>query len=159
MCERFRFGSSIGCVSVKDTSPMNSWPTRSSSRPPSRRALSCSQARRARNPPRTWPPAPGVERRAGSERPPDVEGVDPADVPPVDADLLGQTVETPLHREVGLVAAEPAHRAGRWVVRVDGVRLDVHDRYVVGAAGVPAGPLQHFVANRGVGPGIAGETG
>ena len=104
-------------------------------------------------------PHAGAERLAGSERPPDVECVDPADVPPVDADLLGQTVETPLHREVGLVAAEPAHRAGRWVVRVDGVRLDVHDRYVVGAARVPAGPLQHFVANRGVGPGIAGDPG
>src|SRR5918994_2608053 len=57
---------------------------------------------------------PGGECLAGLER------VDPADVPSVDAGLFSQPVEASLDGEVRLIRAEAAHRATRWIVRVDG---------------------------------------
>ena len=88
----------------------------------------------------------------------DVERVAPADLPAVDADLLGQQVEDPLDREVRLVGAEAAHRAARRVVRVDRLRLDVHVRHAVGAAGMPGGALQHLVAHARVRARVADDS-
>ena len=63
-----------------------------------------------------------------------------------------------LDREVRLVDAEAAHRAARRVVRVDGERLDVDVRHLVGAAGVAGGALEHLVADAGVGAGVADDA-
>ena len=49
---------------------------------------------------------------AGPELVAGVQDVSLADVPAVHADLLGQHVHHAFHRELRLVAAEAAHRAG-----------------------------------------------
>ena len=90
----------------------------------SRRRRCRRSARRGRRRGRRAASASGRRRgrAAGrcAKRSPDVERVAPADLPAVDADLLGEQVEHALDREVRLVDAEAAHRAARRVVRVDG---------------------------------------
>ena len=96
---------------------------------------------------------PGAERLAHLER------VAVADLPPVDADALGETVEHAVDRERHLVHAEPAHRPARRVVRVDGARLDVDVGDLVRPARVPGRALQHLVADARVGTRVPDDAG
>ena len=75
----------------------------------------------------TWPVANDVAH---------LERVPPADLPGVDADLLGQHVDAALHGEGRLVGAEAAHRAAGRIVGVDRDRLDVDVRHLVRPARV-----------------------
>ena len=70
-----------------------------------------------------------VHQLAGGEAIARVENIALADVVAVEPDLFGESVEDALHGEGGLVGAESAHGAARWVVGVDRLRLDGHIRH------------------------------
>ena len=119
------------------------------------RALGTRRAPRAASP-RTPTPAPSCW--PVREPVADVERVAPADLPAVDADLLGEQVEHALEGERR--PGWPRSRAWRptagcWCRRRG--RLDVHVRDAVGAAGVAGGPLQDLAADAGVGAVVADD--
>ncbi len=97
------------------------------------------------------------EHLSGSERLADVERVPPAHLPRVDSDALGEAVEHPIDGEHHLVHAEPAHRAGRRVVRVDRRRFDVDGVEPIGAASVSRGSLEHLVADARICAGVPND--
>ena len=99
------------------------------------------------------------EHLAGAEGPAHVERVPVADLPPVNADAFGETVQHAVDRERHLVHAEPAHRPARGVVRVDGTRLDVDVGDLVRPARVPGRALQHLVADARVRSRVPDDAG
>ena len=100
--------------------------------------------------PSFWPVAEAI---AGLQR------VPPADLPPVEADLLGEPVEDPLHGEGDLDGTKAAEGAAWRVVRIDRPRLDVDVGDLVGGAGVPRGPFQDLVAHAGIGARVPDDAG
>ena len=89
---------------------------------------------------------------------PGFEDVAIADVPAVDADALGQDVHHAFHRELGLVAAEAAHRARVRVVGVDRLRFDVDVGNPVHAGRVARGAERALRARRVVAAGIGDDA-
>ena len=96
---------------------------------------------------------------ARAEAVPRLQGIPPSDLPPVEPDPLREGVQHPLHGEVRLVCAEPPHRPGRGVVRVDRARFHVHVGNPVRAARVPRRPLQNLVAHARVCAGVPDDAG
>ena len=96
---------------------------------------------------------------AGSELVARIEDVPFADVPAVHADLLGQHVHDAFHRELRLVAAEAAHRAGVRVVGVDRLGVDVDVRDAVDAARVARRAQGALGARRVIAAGIRDDAG
>ena len=80
-----------------------------------------------------------------------LDGVDVANLPRIDADLLGEHVDERLEGELGLAHAEAAESARRRVVRVVAVAADVGVLVLVGADGVRAGALEDRAAQARVG--------
>ena len=95
---------------------------------------------------------------AGPELVAGIEDVPLADVPAVHADLLGQHVHDAFHRELRLVAAEAAHRAGVRVVGVDRLGVDVDVRHAVHAARVARGAQRALGARRVIAAGIGDDA-
>ena len=98
-----------------------------------------------------------AEQLAGPEPVAGPERVAPADLPPVDADPLGEPVEEPVEGEGHLGDAEAAEGAGRRVVRVGRARLHVHVGDSIGAAGVARGPLEDLRSDAGIGARVADD--
>ena len=103
-------------------------------------------------------PHAGSQPLARPELVADVERVAPPDLPAVDAGLLGEHVQHALERERRLVDPEPAHRARRRVVGVDGARLDVHVGHAIRPARVAGGPLQDLATDARVRPVVTDDA-
>ena len=80
-----------------------------------------------------------------------LDGVDVANLPGVDADLLGEDVDERLEGKLGLAHTEAAESARRRVVRVVAVAADVGVLVLVGADGVRAGALEDRAAQARIG--------
>ena len=83
-----------------------------------------------------------------------LDGVTVANLPRIQADLLGQQVDEALERKLGLTHAKAAEGTGRRVVGVVAKAADVGVLVLVGADGMRAGALEHRAAQRRVGAGI-----
>ena len=83
-----------------------------------------------------------------------LDGVTVADLPRIQADLLGQQVDQALERKLGLAHAKAAVRAGGRVVGVVTKAANVGVLVLVGADGMCAGALEHRAAQRRVGAGV-----
>ena len=83
-----------------------------------------------------------------------LDGVTVADLPRIQADLLGQQVDQALERKLGLANAKAAVRAGGRVVGVVAKAANVGILVLVGADGMRTGALEHRAAQRRVGAGI-----
>jgi hypothetical protein len=88
-----------------------------------------------------------------------LERVAPADLPAVEAHLLRQPIEAAFDRERRLRNAEPAHRAARRVVGVDGPRLDVEGGHAIRAAGMAGRALEDLCADARVRARVADDPG
>src|SRR5207248_1043254 len=91
---------------------------------------------------------------ARAERVAGVEDVPLADVPAVDAHALRQDVHHAFDRELRLIAAEAAHRAGVRIVGVHRLGFDVDAGNPVGAARVARGAKRALGARRVIAAGI-----
>ena len=83
-----------------------------------------------------------------------LDGVTVANLPRIQADLLGQQVDQALERKLGLAHAKAAERTGGRVVGVVAKAANVGVLVLVGTDGVRAGALEHRAAQRRVGAGI-----
>ena len=83
-----------------------------------------------------------------------LDGITVADLPRIQADLLGQQVDQALERKLGLANAKASVRTGGRVVGVVAKAADVGVLVLVGADGMRAGALEHRAAQRRVGAGI-----
>ena len=77
-----------------------------------------------------------------------------ANLPRIQADLLGQQVDQALERKLGLTHAKAAEGTGRRVVGVVAKTADVGVLVLVGPDGMRAGALEHRAAQRRVGTGV-----
>ena len=77
-----------------------------------------------------------------------------ADLPRIQADLLGQQVDQALERKLGLTHAKASVRTGGRVVSVVAKAADVGVLVLVGADGMRTGALEHRAAQRRVGAGV-----
>ena len=100
-----------------------------------------------------------VELLAARPRVARLERIPPADLPAVEAGLLGEHVERALDREVSLVRSEAAHRAARRVVRVHGERLDVDVLAPVRPRRMPGCALEDLASDRRVRARVADHPG
>ena len=81
-----------------------------------------------------------------------------AHFPPADAGLLGQAINHALHRELGLVGAEPPEGTTHRVVGAHGGAVHVDVGHPVGATGVAGRTLQHLHADARVRTRVADST-
>ena len=83
-----------------------------------------------------------------------LDGIAVANLPRIQADLLGQQVDQALERKLGLANAKATVRAGGRVVGVVAKTANVGVLVLVGTDGVRAGALEHRAAQRRVGAGV-----
>ena len=83
-----------------------------------------------------------------------LDSVTVADLPRIQADLLGQQVDQALERKLGLTHSKASVRTGGRVVSVVAKAADVGVLVLVGADGMRTGALEHRTAQRRVGAGI-----
>ena len=96
---------------------------------------------------------------AGGKHGADIKSIVIAELPRVKATLFAQLVDQTLQGETGLVDAEPAHGTAGDIVGIDGAGLDIHGREMIAARGMGSGPVHDRTTHRGIGAGIAEDTG
>ena len=106
-------------------------------------------------------PLDGIETRFGARTAfvhhlagtPHLAGVDHValtNLPARNTDLLGETIEHALHRELGLIGTKSAERSAHGVVGTRGHSGDIDGWHSVRTAGVASRALEHFHAHAGV---------